>query len=310
MRGAAIQATCLSAVVIALAGCATQPPQPAAPAATSRCAPARPFAEGGERATLWVRNSAEFRAASEIIYRSARAALERGLADPSWSAEPAQTGDLAAMPPAVVMDIDDTVLDNSEPQARMILKETCPAGFAALWDAWIAERAAPAVPGAADFIRATREMKDHQGRSVRVFFITNRECGRRAGSDSACPQQDDTLANLRALGLDAPTLADDLMMKGEKPDWPSEKLPRRMEVARGYRIVLNVGDDFGDFLPDVRRQDVPARERARCAHHDRWGVHWFLIPNPMYGSWQAAIGPDLEAALAAQPQVIEDCAKP
>jgi acid phosphatase len=300
----------LGAAAIAIGGCAAQPPAPAPPAAASRCAPARPFAEGGERATLWVRNSAEFRAASEVIYRSAVSALERGLADASWSAEPAQTGEFPALPPAVVMDIDDTVLDNSEPQARMILKETCPIAFAAEWDAWLAERAAPAVPGAAGFIRAARSLKDAQGRPVRVFFITNRECSRRGADEAACPQQDDTLANLRALGLDAPTLADDLMLKSEKPEWPSEKLARRLEVARGHRIVLNVGDDLGDFLPDVRRQDVPARERARCAHYNRWGTQWFVIPNPMYGSWQAALGADLEAALAATPQVIEDCEKP
>lgn len=300
----------LGTAAIVLAGCAAQAPQPETAAAASRCAPARPFAEGGERATLWVRNSAEFRAASEIIYRSALAALERGLADASWSAEPAQSGDLSSLPPAVVMDIDDTVLDNSAPQARMILKVTCPAEFAAEWDAWLAERAAPAVPGAADFIRSARSLKDPQGRPVRVFFITNRECSRRAGNESACPQQDDTLANLRALGLDAPTLAEDLMLKGESPNWPSEKLPRRLEVARGHRIIVNVGDDFGDFLPDVRRQDVPQREHARCAHRGRWGTHWFVVPNPMYGSWQAALGPDLAAALAATPQVIEDCDEP
>lgn len=303
-----IRAACLCAAALAAGACATQLPQ--APAAADRCAPARPFTEGGERATLWVRNSAEFRAASEIIYRGALSALERGLADASWSAEPAQTGDFSALPPAVVMDIDDTVLDNSEPQARMILKVTCPAEFAAEWDAWLAERAAPAVPGAADFIRAARSLKDAQGRPVRVFFITNRECSRRAGNDAACPQQDDTLANLRALGLDAPTLADDLMIKGEKPEWPSEKLPRRLEVARDYRIVLNVGDDFGDFLPDVRRQDVSQRERARCANRERWGTQWFVVPNPMYGSWQAALGSDLDAALAAASQVIEDCDPP
>lgn len=311
MRNRLIRVMCLGVAAIVTASCAAQPPQPqTTEAAINRCTPARPFAEGGERATLWVRNSAEFRAASEIIYRSARAALARGLSDPAWSAEPAQTGDLSALPPAVVMDIDDTVLDNSEPQARMILDETCLAEFAAEWDAWVAERAAPAVPGAASFIRAARAMKDPQGRPVRVFFITNRECSRRAGSDAACPQQDDTLANLRALGLDAPTLADDLMLKGEQPEWPSEKLVRRLEVARGHRIVVNVGDDLGDFLPEVRRQDVPARERARCANRERWGTHWFVLPNPMYGSWQAALGSDLEAALAATPQVIEDCDPP
>ncbi len=303
------RAALLGAAAIALGGCAAQPQAPAPPAATSRCAPARPFAEGGERATLWVRNSAEFRAASEIIYRSAVSALERGLADASWSAEPAQAGDLSALPPAVVMDIDETVLDNSEPQARMILRQSCPGEFDSIWDDWVAERAAPAVPGAREFILAARAMQDPQGRPVRVFFITNRECKPRAGSDAPCPQQDDTLANLRALGLDAPTLADDLMMKGEQPAWPSEKLPRRLEVARGHRIIVNVGDDFGDFLPHARRLDASARERARCAHHDRWGTRWFMIPNPMYGSWQSVLGPDLETMLAAPPPA-GDCPEP
>lgn len=296
----------LATVALAVAGCATQPPAtPAAPG--SRCGAARPFADGGERATLWVRNSSEFRAASEGIYRNALNALERSLADPSWSAEPAQVGDLSGMPPAVVMDIDDTVLDNSEPQARMILERICPDQFGAVWDAWVAERAAPAVPGAADFIRAARAMRDPQGRSVRIFFVTNRECGRRAGNESACPQETDTRENLRALGLDVATLAEDLMLRGEKAEWAGEKLSRRLEVGRGHRIVLNIGDDLGDFLPEVRRQDVPLRERARCAHRDRWGVRWFMIPNPMYGSWQTVMGPDLEARLQAEPEVDLDC---
>ena len=91
------------------------------------------------------------------------------------------------------------------------------------------------------------------------------------------------------------------MLKGERPEWVSEKLPRRLAIATTHRIVLNVGDDFGDFLPDVRRQKVPEREQARCAHRDRWGRQWFMIPNPMYGSWLVALGPDLEAALAAAP---------
>lgn len=296
----------LAIIMLVAAGCAAQPPA-ATPAASSHCSAARPFAAGGERATLWVRNSSEFRAASEGIYRNALTALERSLADPLWSAEPAQVGDLTSLPPAVVMDIDDTVLDNSEPQARMILERICPDQFAAVWDAWLAERAAPAVPGAAGFIRAARAMKDPLGRPVRIFFITNRECGRRTGDDSACPQETDTAVNLRALGLDSPTLGEDLMLRGEKPEWAGEKLPRRLEVARGYRIVLNVGDDLGDFLPEVRRQSVALRERARCAHRDRWGTKWFLIPNPMYGSWQTVMGPDLEALLAAKPEVDLDC---
>ncbi|MGQ0428356.1 MAG: 5'-nucleotidase, lipoprotein e(P4) family [Gammaproteobacteria bacterium] len=297
-------ALCLVPLVWLAAACSS--PARAPDAAAGRCAPARPFAEGGERATLWVRQSAEFRAVSEIIYRAAGVALARNLADTSVSAEPSQTSGYADLPPAVVMDIDDTVLDNSAPQARMILEGTCPAEFAVVWDAWVAQRSAPGVPGAASFVRAARAMQDARGRPVRVFFVTNRECSARKGESGACPQEEDTLDNLRKLGLDAPTLADDLMLKGERADWVSEKESRRQEIAGAYRIVLNVGDDFGDFLPGVRRLDVAARERARCAHRDWWGTRWIQLPNPMYGSWQAALGPDLGKALAA-PAPAESC---
>lgn len=300
-----------SALALALAACAsacaTTGTQTGSAAATGRCGDAPAFAAGGERATLWARNSSEYRAVSEGLFVAAQAALAAGLADPAWTAEPSQTGDLSALPPAVVMDIDETVLDNAEPQAEMLLKGTCFEEFPAVWDAWVAKRSAPAVPGAAGFIRAARAMQDPSGRPVRVIFITNRECAPRAGSASACPQQDDTAANLAALGLDGPTLADDLMLKGERPDWESEKLARRQAVAAGYRIVLNVGDDLADFLPDVRRATVADRDAARCAREAWWGRRWFMLPNPMYGSWLVALGQDLDAALAAEPAVLGDC---
>ena len=294
----------VAAIAAGAAACAGQPAQP------GRCGGQPMFAAGGDRATLWIRNSSEFRAASETIYRAAGDALARGLADPGWTAEPTQTGDLATLPPAVVMDIDETVLDNSGPQAEMLLKGSCLDEFPSVWDDWVAKGSAPAVPGAAEFIRSARAATDPEGRAVRIFFISNRKCARRAGSGAACPQQDDTLANLESLGLGSNTLADDLMLQGERPSWGSEKLARRQAVARTHRIVLNVGDDLADFLPAVRRATVAERDRARCSHKDDWGRRWFLVPNPMYGSWLVALGPEFDAALAAEPGVFAACPTP
>jgi acid phosphatase len=290
------------------AACATQP-QPAGSAHRDlgRCGGEPVFAAGGDRATLWVRNSSEYRAVSETIYRAALEALAAGLADPAWTAEPTQAGASLALPPAVVMDIDETVLDNSAPQGEMLLKGLCFDEFPQTWDEWLAKRAAPAVPGAAEFIRAARLMSDSAGRPVRIFFITNRECARRAGGSAACPQQDDTQANLEALGLGSASLAEDLMLRGERPEWDGEKLARRAMIAENYRIVLNVGDDLADFLPGVRRASVAERDEARCARAGYWGRQWFLLPNPMYGSWLVAQGSDLDAALAAPPSVLGDC---
>lgn len=301
------------ALVACAAACTTQP-QPLPPAASvpahrdpGRCGGEPVFAAGGERATLWIRNSSEFRVAGETIYRAALDALATGLADPAWTAEPTQADTSLALPPAVVMDIDETVLDNSAPQAEMLLKGLCFDEFPKAWDDWLARRAAPAVPGAADFIRAARLMSDSSGRPVRVFFVTNRECAPRAGNADPCPQQADTQANLEKLGLGSATLAEDLMLNGERPEWESEKLARRAAIARDYRIVLNVGDDLADFLPGVRRASVAERDAERCARSGYWGRQWFLLPNPMYGSWLVALGSDLDAALAAPPAVHPEC---
>jgi 5'-nucleotidase (lipoprotein e(P4) family) len=310
-RRVPLRALAVCAIATCAAACAAQPGQrEPARAASDRCGSEPIFAEGADRATLWMRNSSEYRAASETIYRAARDALARGLADAAWTAEPSQAGDVSALPPAVVMDIDETVLDNTGPQAEMLLNGTCFDEFPRVWDEWIAKRRAPAVPGAAEFILAARLAKDSDGRAVRVFFITNRECASRAGNETTCPQQDDTLANLETLGLGSATLADDLMLEGERPEWKSEKLVRRQAVARTHRILLNVGDDLADFLPAVQRASVAERERERCAREAYWGRRWFLVPNPMYGSWLVALGPSLEAAVAAEPGVRAACIAP
>lgn len=307
LRGQARTAIVALAAAIA-AACAGAPAKPEA-ATASPCPTGPTFANGAERATLWMRNSSEYRASSETIYRAALAALERALTDPAWTAEPTQAGDLSSLPPAVVMDIDETVLDNSEAEVRLLLAGSCFEAFPAAWDAWVAERRAPAVPGAVEFVRAARALADPAGRPVRIYFLSNRECGQRPGNDDPCPQKADTAANLVATGLAKSLPDDELLLRGERPGWNGEKLPLRAFVAATNRIVLNVGDDLADFLPDVRRGTVAGRDRARCAHEDWWGTRWFLLPNPVYGSWLVANGDDLTRALAADPAVFATCPK-
>ena len=304
-RGAGPASAALVAVLAA--ACAGAPAKPDAGAKASPCPSGPTFANGADRATLWVRNSSEYRASIETAYRAALEALKRGLADPAWTAEPSQAGDLSGLPPAVVMDLDETVLDNSESEVQLLLQGTCFEAFPASWDAWVAERRAPAVPGAVEFVRAARALQDPAGRAVRVYFVTNRECRKRPGNDDPCPQQADTAANLAALGLATPDA--ELLLRGEQPDWDGEKLSRRALVAAGNRIVLNVGDDLADFLPAVRRQGIAERDRARCARDGYWGTRWFMLPNPMYGSWLVAAGDDLTQALAAEPAVFQACPK-
>src|SRR5262245_32004295 len=97
---------CVAALAAIAAACATPSPQQASQHRDpARCGGEPIFAAGGELATLWTRNSSEYRATGETVYRAAIDALGKGLADPAWTAEPSQSGDFAALPPAVVMDL-------------------------------------------------------------------------------------------------------------------------------------------------------------------------------------------------------------
>lgn len=240
--------------------------------------------------TLWVQTSAEYKATALQAYHSATLSLHEALIDKDWTAaleqKPEQAGDLA---PAVVMDVDETVLDNSPYQAQRVLQGDH--YVSATWDKWVAAARAKAVPGAVDFINQAQE----QG--VRVFFVSNRSCQIRAGSTEKCPQLADTMKNLRKVGIHNVS-AEQILLKSQQPGWSSEKKSRREAIAQLYRIVMLVGDDLGDFLPGVK-QDISVAQRQRLVQHyaPRWGQQWIMLPNPTYGSWQRVLGKQPAAKL-------------
>jgi acid phosphatase len=128
------------------------------------------------------------------------------------------------------------------------------------------------VPGALSFIKYARS------RGVTVFFVTNRELNLKEA----------TRRNLHQLGIDLPATPETLMVVGDKPDWTADKSSRRALLARSYRVLVQCGDDFGDFL--AGRDNTPARRQELAeAHREMWGRRWFLFPNPFTGSWTSAV---------------------
>src|SRR6056297_1827847 len=99
-------------------------------------------------AVLWTQTAAEFDALALQTYAAARDALADALADPDWTAAPEQVGmeGFETLPPAVVLDVDETVLDNSAYEARLIEDDAI--FDRETWSAWVEEEAAPPVPGA------------------------------------------------------------------------------------------------------------------------------------------------------------------
>ena len=109
-----------------------------------------------------------------------------------------------------------------------------------------------------------------------VFYVTNRLIG------NELP----TFENLKKLGFPVES-PDELLMKGEKENWGSDKTSRRQFVAKNYRIVMLVGDDANDFM-NVRK-DLPADRFTKLGEYsENWGKAWIILPNPQYGSWERA----------------------
>ena len=230
---------------------------------------------------LWMQSSSEYQANTIQAYNSALKHIDAALGDTSWTAAKEQTPGCSKLPPAVVMDIDETVLDNSRYMGKVVLENG--QWSAETWDEWVALKEATAIPGAVAFINAMKK------KNVTVVFISNRECGKRDGSPSGCIQEPDTIENLAMVGV-ADVLPEQVLLKGEKDGWTSEKKSRREEIAKKYRIVMLFGDDLGDFLPDVKKNISPA-ERERLVEENRanWGKKWFILPNPTYGSWMSTL---------------------
>jgi acid phosphatase len=221
---------------------------------------------------LWTQTAVEYRASALQSYRRATAMLDEALADPSWTAALEQTGDFSGLPPAVILDVDETVLDNSPYEARLIHQGEM--YNLDSWHDWCREEKAAAVPGALEFTRYAAD------KGVKVFYVTNRRY----------VVEEATRRNLGALRFPVDMGGDDtLHTRGEIEAWDtSDKGTRREEVASRYRILLLIGDNMGDFLSGGL---TSVEERASLfeEHEAYWGTRWIVLPNPQYGSWEGAI---------------------
>jgi len=232
-------------------------------------------------AILWMQTSVEYKANSIETYRAGETALLRALADRHWTAALEQTGYFANLPPAVVLDLDETVLDNSPFEARLTASGA-PWSHEA-WVAWMNEESATVIPGAMHFLEFAR---DHH---VAPIYITNRTC------DATNPA-DPTVALLHKLNLPLATGPDWLLC--EQPGAGSDKTSRRIETAKHYRILLLFGDQLGDFLTIPKDSaNLAGREKLFEDHQAMWGDRWFQLANPSYGSWEGAMGYTLDAKL-------------
>jgi acid phosphatase len=219
---------------------------------------------------LYAQSAAEYKASNIQTYVNAKSALDRALSDNSWTAALEQKENFKNKPPAIILDIDETVLNNIPFQARSIINgQSYPIG----WLEWMLEESSDAVAGVSDLLEYA------QSKSIKIFYITNR----------IAVAEDATRNNIKKLGLPLDTDRDVLLMKNEN-GWTSDKVSRRELVAKDYRILLLIGDQLGDFLPlEETTLELDSRKNLADTYDHMWGSKWFMITNPMYGRWEASI---------------------
>ena len=273
--------------VALLAGCASLSSAPPAPVVQVTQQVQVPPPDDSLNATAWFQTSVERDLVFREIYRAAGEKLATALADKSWDALPRgdRDNDPRALPPAIIVDVDETVLDNSPNQVRQIRKG---GEFNDVdWDAWVQQRAAKPLPGALEFLNAAAR----QG--VTVFYISNRSAAQSAA----------TVDNLRQAGfpiagssqfLGKGTPVEGCTAKG------SDKGCRRRSVGRNYRVLMQFGDQVGDFV-DIAANTGDGRRAAIAPYIDWVGERWWTLPNPVYGSWEPALfGNDWKQPAAAR----------
>lgn len=208
-------------------------------------------------AILWTQTSGEKAALTYQAFALARMTLDRDLRLRH------------ARKRAIIVDVDETIIDNSRFQAMLV--QTHQAYSGRLWTDWVNRAEATVLPGAVEFLRYANS------RGVRVFYITNRKDIEKAA----------TAANLKKLGF--PEVNDETLLIRTDPN-SSSKEPRRLTVSAKYYVVLLMGDNLNDFAEVFEKsKTVESRLSAVEQNKNQFGTRFIVLPNPMYGDWENAI---------------------
>ena len=224
----------------------------------SACSSLKTMAPDSEQmtmSTLWYQHAAEMRAIYYQSFNLAELRVKQTMENYSGQ-----------KPPAVVVDIDETMLDNSPSEAKNILegerysKER--------WYDWTSKAAAKPLPGSLHF---SQMLEEH---GVELFYISNRSVN----------EMEATINNLKKYGFPNAD-PDHVFLKTNT----SNKTERRNKVASSHEIILLIGDNLGDFSEIFDQRDDQYGKTDVDKQKDKFGTKFIVLPNPMYGTWTSAL---------------------
>lgn len=223
-------------------------------------------------ANLFMQTAAEYRACCYQAYTLAEERLKAEMAKPYGGAQR-----------AVILDLDETVLDNGRFQSTMLRH-----GWAydqKVWDRYEKDcvEEVGLIPGAKAFLESAKSL------GVAVVYITNRNEKTR----------ETTKAILERHGISVPD--SQLFMATTT----SDKTERRKKVTETFNVVMLVGDNLRDFDERFKyqpNQGIKGRKEEVDSSKAKFGTTWIILPNSSYGEWGRALGngaKDVELLLPA-----------
>jgi 5'-nucleotidase (lipoprotein e(P4) family) len=213
-----------------------------------------PIREYSIQSVLWQQHAAEYKALTYQTYHLARLQLDKMLGEI----------DVNKISPAVIADIDETVLDNSPFNGKLIELDTNYSPE--LWVEWGKLAIADTIPGALGFFRYAAD------KGVVIFYISNR-------FDT---QKQVTIHNLKKYNFPFADEKHILLKTGS-----SEKETRRKSVADSHKILMLLGDNLSDFTSLFDKQDTARRNQLVDSLKSSFGHRFIVFPNPMYGDWES-----------------------
>jgi 5'-nucleotidase (lipoprotein e(P4) family) len=218
------------------------------------CASQKPVANQDHMllAVDWFQRAGEVKALQYQAYNAAKVELKKILRKKSRK------------PRAIIVDVDETVLDNSPYQAKNVLKnEHYPQG----WKEWVNMAKAEAIPGSVEFLNYAAK------RGVVTFYVTNRKAY----------ALDATYKNLKLRGF--PVKKERILLRTKS----SSKEARRQKILKKYNVVMLAGDNLGDFAPEFDHKVYQKRNAQADKEKKMFGHRYIVLPNPMYGAWEGAL---------------------
>ena len=211
----------------------------------------------GLNGVLWHQTAAEYKALCYQSYNLAKLKLDQKLQNHAFPYD---------LPPAIVMDLDETVVDNSFFNAQLIKDNTT---FSKQeWKRWSDKMDAKAVPGAIEFITYAKS------KGVDVFFISNRRAN----------ELQNTKLNLEKLGL---TNLDTTLFYFRTDE--GSKMARRAEVSKTHEIIMLFGDNLADFTEVFDKESTESRNAIVDSLNNKFGDSFIVLPNILYGEWEGSL---------------------